>query len=257
MAAPRNMFKDRLRGQQIGLFATLNSPALGELLAGCGFDWILIDTEHSPGEMGDVVAQLHALQGHEVSVIVRPAWSDMVLIKRLLDAGAQSLLIPNVQTAQEAATAVSYARYPPAGVRGVSSGSRAAQYGQSSEYLRTADEQVCILAQIETPLAVGNLEAIAAVPGVDGLFIGPNDLAASMGYLGDAQHPAVQAAVDAAFDRMRALDIVTGYLTTDEAEARRRTVQGVHVMGVATDTSIINRGAAATLASLNRVASPR
>jgi len=257
MAAPRNAFKDRLRGQQIGLFATLNSPALAELLAGCGFDWVLIDTEHSPGEMGDVVAQLHALQGQEISAIVRPAWSDMVLIKRLLDAGVQSLLIPNVQTAQEAATAVSYARYPPAGVRGVSGGSRASHYGQRADYLRTADEQICILVQIETPLAVSNLEAIAEVPGVDGLFIGPNDLAASMGHLGDAQHPAVQAAVDDAFDRMRALDIVTGYLTTDEAEARRRTAQGVQVMGVATDTSIINRGAAATLASLNRVASPR
>jgi len=165
MAAPRNVFKDRLRSQQLGLFATLNSPALAELLAGCGFDWILIDTEHSPGEMADVVAQLHALQGREVSVIVRPAWSDMVLIKRLLDAGAQTLLIPNVQTAQEAATAVSYARYPPAGVRGVSSGSRAAQYGQSADYLRTADEQICILVQIETPRALDNLEAIAAVRG--------------------------------------------------------------------------------------------
>ena len=189
MAAPRNVFKDRLRSQQIGLFATLNSPALAELLAGTGFDWILIDTEHSPGEMGDVVAQLHALQGHTVSVIVRPAWSDMVLIKRLLDAGAQTLLIPNVQTAQEAAAAVSYARYPPAGVRGVSGGSRASQYGQRADYLCTADEQICILVQIETPLAVSNLEAIAAVPGVDGLFIGPNDLAASMGYLGDRPAP--------------------------------------------------------------------
>ena len=257
MAARINAFKERLRDQQIGLFATLNSPALAELLAGCGFDWILIDTEHSPGEMADVVAQLHALQGHDVSVIVRPAWSDMVLIKRLLDAGAQTLLIPNVQTAQEAATAVSYARYPPAGVRGVSSGSRAAQYGQSADYLRTADEQICILVQIETPLAVSNLETIAAVRGVDGLFIGPNDLAASMGHLGDAQHPAVQAAVDDALDRMRALDIVTGYLTTNEAEARRRTAQGVHVMGVATDTSIINRGATASLASLHGGASPR
>lgn len=250
MAAPRNVFKDRLRSQQIGLFSTLNSPALAELLAGTGFDWILIDTEHSPGEMGDVVAHLHALQGRKVSVIVRPAWSDMVLIKRLLDAGAQTLLIPNVQTAQEAAGAVSYAKYPPAGVRGVSGGSRATQYGQTANYLQTADEQICILVQIETPVAVSNLEAIAAVPGVDGLFIGPNDLAAAMGHLGDAQHPAVQAAVDDAFARLRALDVVTGYLTTDAAEARRRTAQGVHVMGVATDTSIVNRGAAATLAAL-------
>ena len=119
MAAPRNVFKDRLRSQQLGLFATLNSPALAELLAACGFDWILIDTEHSPGEMADVVAPFHALQGREVSVIVRPAWSDMVLIKRLLDAGTQTLLLPNVQTAQEAPAAVSYARYHPGrGTRG-------------------------------------------------------------------------------------------------------------------------------------------
>jgi 4-hydroxy-2-oxoheptanedioate aldolase len=250
--APVNGFRQRLRRreQMIGIFATLGSPTLTEQLAGAGFDWILLDTEHSPNEVSDLIAQLQVLAAFDVAALVRPAWSDPVLIKRVLDAGAQSLLIPYIETADAAVEAVRATRYPPAGIRGVSSGSRAARYGQSADYLRTADEQICILLQIETLRGLDNLEAIAAVPGVDGVFIGPNDLAASMGHLGDATHPDVLAAVDDAFARLDAVGAASGYLTGNPDEARRVAAKGVHVMGVATDTSIVNVGAAATLAGL-------
>lgn len=249
MPAPVNTFLRRLRGreQQIGIFSTLNSPPVLELLAAAGFDWILIDTEHSASEVPDVVAQLQVLAAFEVSALVRPAWSDPVLIKRLLDAGAQTLLVPYIETADAAAAAVAATRYPPAGGRGVSSGSRAAGYGRLTDYLRTADDEICVLVQIETVRGLDNLEAIAGVPGVDGVFIGPNDLAASMGLIGDATHPSVLAAIDDAFGRLGAVGAATGYLTANPDEAARRAAQGVHVMGIATDTSIVNAGVAVTL----------
>ncbi|MDR3473766.1 MAG: aldolase/citrate lyase family protein [Devosia sp.] len=241
-----NRFKQDLgRRQQIGLFSTLASTALVELFAGCGFDWILIDTEHSPSELPDVISALRALSASGVSPVVRPAWSDMVLVKRVLDAGAQTLLFPYVQSAEEAEVAVSYTRYPPHGLRGVSGASRAARYGLDTGYLAHAAEDICVLVQIENAAGLGNLERIAAVAGVDGVFIGPSDLAASLGHLGDAQHPEVQAAIDDAFRRLRALGKPAGYLTTNEAEAARRVAQGVDFVAVATDTSIITRAASA------------
>jgi 4-hydroxy-2-oxoheptanedioate aldolase len=238
---------------QRGVLATLNSTAVIDLLAGSGFDWILIDMEHTSTEIADVVAQLQVLAGHDVSAIVRPAWSDMILIKRLLDAGAQTLLIPSIDTPEEAAAAVSYTRYPPQGVRGVSGTSRAARYGQTTDYLQSAGDEICILAQIETATGLANLEAIAAVPGVDAVFIGPADLAASLGHLGDLQHPVVQGAVNDAFERLRALDKPTGYFTLDPQEARLRIAERVDILGVATDTSIINAGVAGTLEALKGV----
>jgi 4-hydroxy-2-oxoheptanedioate aldolase len=255
MPAPTNSFKSRLRqgSPQRGLLSTLNSTAVIEMLAGWDFDWILIDTEHTPTEVADVVAQLQVLDAHDVSAIVRPAWSDMVLIKRLLDAGAQTFLIPSIDTAEEAAAAVSYTRYPPAGVRGVSGTSRAARYGQTTDYLQTAGNQICILAQIETATGLANLEEIAAVPGVDAVFIGPADLAASLGHLGNPQHPVVQTAVNDAFRRLRAIGKPSGYFTLNEQEARLRIAEGVDVVGFATDTSIINRGVTLTLEGLQTV----
>ena len=247
-----NTFKTRVhaRDQQVGLFATLNSPALLEVLAGWDFDWILIDTEHSPTEMADVIAQLRVLDLHGVSAVVRPAWSDMTLIKRLLDAGARNLLIPCVESAEEARAAVSYTRYPPHGVRGVSGSSRAASYGQNRDYLRNAEKEVCVFVQIESAKGLANLEEFALVQGVDGVFVGPADLAASLEHLGEPQHPDVLSAVDDAFARLDAAGVATGYLSTDPAESGRRLAAGVHVVGIATDTSIVNRGAALTLESV-------
>lgn len=248
MQTQTNRFKQALQQrQQIGMFSTLASNTLEELFAGCGFDWILLDTEHSPNDLVEVIAQLQAMSRFEVSAIVRPAWSDMVLVKRLLDAGAQTLLFPSVQSAEEAAAAVSYTRYPPHGVRGVSGSSRAACYGLDTDYLQRAQAEICVIVQIETVEGLRNLESIAAVEGVDAVFIGPADLAASMGHIGNGQHPEVQAAVDDAFARLRRVGKPAGYLTLNEAEARRRIAAGVEMVGVATDTSIITRGAKALL----------
>jgi 4-hydroxy-2-oxoheptanedioate aldolase len=246
-----NRFKRALhQRQQIGMFSTLGSNVLAELLAGCGFDWILLDTEHSPNDMPEVISQLQAMSAFDVSPIVRPAWSDMIQVKRFLDAGAQTLLFPCIQSAEEAAAAVTYTRYPPSGVRGVSGSTRAASYGLNTDYLRTAQDEICVLVQIETIEGLKNLESIAAVDGVDAVFIGPADLAASMGHIGNGQHPEVQAAVDDAFRRLRAVGKPAGYLTLNEAEAERRIADGVEFVGVATDTSIITRAATALLQRL-------
>jgi 4-hydroxy-2-oxoheptanedioate aldolase len=252
MQTRTNRFKQALQQgrQQLGFFSTLGSSTLTELFAGCGFNWILLDTEHSPNDMPEVIAQLQAMAAFDVSAIVRPAWSDMVLVKRLLDAGAQTLLIPSVQSAEEARAAISYTRYPPQGVRGVSGSSRAADYGLNTSYLKTIESELCVIVQIETREGLRNLEAIAAVEGVDAVFIGPADLAADMGHLGNGQHPEVQAAVDDAFRRLQALGKPAGYLTVNEEEAQRRIAQGVAMMGVATDTAIITRGAKGLLQRL-------
>jgi 4-hydroxy-2-oxoheptanedioate aldolase len=155
-----------------------------------------------------------------------------------------------VQSAEEAAAAVSYTRYPPHGVRGVSGSSRAAHYGLNTGYLAGANAEICVLVQIENAAGLNDLERIADVDGVDGVFIGPSDLAASLGHLGNAQHPEVQAAIDDAFRRLKAMGKPSGYLTTNEVEAARRIADGVDFVGVATDTTIITRGATALTARL-------
>jgi 4-hydroxy-2-oxoheptanedioate aldolase len=244
MEIPVNQFKKNLgRKQQIGIFTTLASPNLAELLARCGFDWVLVDTEHSPNELPMVVDHLRAVAGAGVSPLVRPAWSDMILVKRLLDAGVQTLLFPYVQNAEEAKRAVAYTRFPPDGVRGVSGSSRAASYGLMPNYLKGTTSEICVLVQIETLGALDRLEEIAAVDGVDAVFIGPADLAASLGHLGNPQHPDVQKAIDKAFARLRALGKPSGYLTTNMEEAARRLKEGVDFISLGTDTWIITQAA--------------
>lgn len=244
MISKPNTFKRALHErQQIGMFSTLGSPTLVELLSGCGFDWILLDTEHSPNDLPEVIAQLQAIASFDAHPIVRPAWSDMVLVKRLLDAGAQTLLFPNISNAEEASMAVSFTRYPPQGVRGVSGSSRAASYGLHKDYLPNAEKDLCVIVQIESLEGAHNVESIAEVEGVDAVFVGPADLAAAMGHLGNGQHPEVQTTVDDIFARLRRLGKPAGYLTLNETEAARRIAQGVEFVGIATDTSIISRGA--------------
>jgi len=174
---------------QIGLWSSLSSHITVEVIAGSGFDWLLLDTEHSPNEPTMIHSQLQAMQGSATAAVVRPAWNDPVLFKRLLDIGVQTLLVPFVQNADEAKRAVAATRYPPDGVRGVATTTRASRYGRVKDYLKRANDEICIVVQIETRVSLGNLEAIAAVDGVDGLFIGPSDLAADLGHLGDNAHP--------------------------------------------------------------------
>ena len=198
MPAPANPFKRALRAgrPQIGLWTSLASNLAVEVVAGSGFDWLLLDMEHAPNELPMVLAQLQAARGGTAQPIVRPPWNDMVVIKRLLDVGVQSLLIPYVQSAEEARDAVAFTRYPPQGVRGFATGPRANDYGRITDYVQTYADELCLLVQVETKQGLANLEAIAAVDGVDGVFIGPADLAAALGHPGELKHPEVQAAIE-------------------------------------------------------------
>ena len=246
---PKNLFKSRLgKQQQIGYFATLGSPALTEMLAGCGFDWILIDTEHSPVELPNVIDHLRAVSNPDVATLVRPAWNDMVTIKRLLDQGAQTILVPYVENAEEARLAVAHTRFPPHGMRGVSGASRSSNYGLSADYFVEVEKELCVIVQIETLNALNNIENIASVNGIDAIFIGPSDLAASMGHLGNPLHPDVQAAIDSGFKRLKAIGKPAGYLTGNEDEFRRRLADGVDFISFATDAVFI-RNAAKSLVS--------
>lgn len=248
---PKNIFKAKLgKEQQIGCFMTLGSPGLTELLAACGFDWILIDTEHSPVEVPDIINHLRAVNTPGVSALVRPAWNDMVTIKRILDQGAQTLLIPYVENAEEARQAVSAIRFPPRGLRGVSGASRAANYGLSTDYFAEAERELCLLVQIETTGALSQIEEIASVDGVDAVFIGPSDLAASMGHIGNPLHPDVQKAIDDGFRRLKAIGKPCGYLTGSEDEFRRRLAEGVDFISYATDAVVARNAAKALIGRL-------
>src|SRR5690242_16124753 len=194
---PPNVFKSALaQGQkQVGLWSSLCSNIAAEIISGSGFDWIVIDTEHAPNEIPGLLSQLQAMSRGTAEPVVRCAWNDTVLIKRILDIGARSLLVPFVQNADEARRAVAATRYPPRGIRGVSVAPRANLYGSVSGYHQSAHENTCVIVQVETQSALGQIEAIAQVEGVDGIFIGPSDLAADLGHLANPRHPEVQAAI--------------------------------------------------------------
>jgi 4-hydroxy-2-oxoheptanedioate aldolase len=247
MDFPRNAFKAALAASklQIGLWSSLASNMAAEIIGDCGFDWILFDTEHSPNETPDLLAQLQASQKGTATPVVRPAWNDMVLIKRCLDIGAQSLLIPYVQNADEAKAAVRATRYPPDGVRGVATSSRASRYGRIPGYLQKANSEICVLVQAETRVALDQLEAIAAVPGVDGVFIGPADLAASLGHIGNPQHADVQAALKDAVTRLKKVGKPAGILTANEEEARRYIEWGYLFVAVGADVGLLSKNAEA------------
>jgi 4-hydroxy-2-oxoheptanedioate aldolase len=247
---PRNAFKQALAAgkPQIGLWNSLANPIVGEIIAGSGFDWVLIDTEHSPTELPDIFSQLQALATGTATPVVRPAWNDPVLIKRILDVGATSILVPFVQNAEEARKAVAATRYPPAGIRGVATSTRASRFMRIKDYLRKANDEICVLVQVETKTALDNLEAIAAVEGVDGVFIGPSDLAAALGYLGNPGHPDVQAAISDAVKRLKAKKKAAGILTSVDADSKRYLAEGYTFVAVGTDVGLLARNAEALAA---------
>jgi 4-hydroxy-2-oxoheptanedioate aldolase len=248
---PRNRFKQALgKYQQLGLFSALSSPHVAELLALCRFDWLVVDTEHSPNDLNDVIGQLKSIALHAVTPVVRAAWNDPVLVKQLLDTGAQSVLFPYVETPEQAARAVSFTRYPPAGTRGVAASSRAAGFGTDEGYLKSADQEICVIVQIETAQGLDNLEAIAMTSGIDAVFIGPADLAASLGHIGEPQHPSVQRAIDEALGALGALGKPRGYLTGDILEARRRLMEGIEFLALGTDALLLVRAARTALAEI-------
>jgi 4-hydroxy-2-oxoheptanedioate aldolase len=249
MELPVNKFKRALKDgkPQIGMWSSLSSHIVAEILAHAGFDWVLLDTEHSPNELPMVQSQLHAMTGGTATPVVRPAWNDMVLVKRYLDIGAQTLLLPYVQTVEEASNAVRYSRYPPQGVRGVAGSTRAAGYGRIKDYMNRAHEELCVLVQAETRLALRNLEGIAAVEGVDGIFIGPNDLAADLGHLGNWQHPEVWKVMEDAAKRIRKAGKAPGILV-GEVDGKRCLDMGYLFVAVGADTGMLVRGSDALAA---------
>jgi len=241
MRVAENRFKAALKRdeRQIGLWSTLGSAMVAELVGHAGFDWLLIDTEHSPNELPAIVAQLQAMQTGTASAVVRPAWNDPVLIKRILDIGVQSLLIPFVETAAATAAAVAATRYPPDGIRGVSTGSRAAGYGRIKDYPKAAGAEICVLVQIETAKGVENIDAIAATPGVDGVFVGPADLSASLGHLGDQLNPVVQDTIGRVLAACQKAGKPAGYLTGNEAESKKWLDAGFRFVAVGTDNGVL------------------
>jgi 4-hydroxy-2-oxoheptanedioate aldolase len=241
-----NQLKQAMRAQrrQVGFWLTLASPTATEIAAGAGFDWLLIDMEHSSNELPDIVHHLRAAaSGGSAEPVVRVPSVDPVLVKRLLDCGARSIMFPNVQTAQEASIAVAATRYPPLGMRGYAGGSRATAYGRVAGYAAKASEELCVIVQVETPTALEAIAEIGAVDGVDCVFIGPNDLAANMGFLGRADVAPVKQAILAGLERIRATGKYAGLLNYDEGDAMRMFEAGFGMIAVGGDTSTLARGA--------------
>jgi 4-hydroxy-2-oxoheptanedioate aldolase len=245
MDLPPNAFKRGLvAGQaQIGLWSSLSSNYSVEAIAGAGFDWLLLDTEHSPNDLESVLGQLQAAAPYPTSAVVRIAINDAVLIKRYLDIGVQTLLIPMVNSAEEARAAVAATRYPPAGIRGIASTTRANRFGRVPDYAGRAAEELCVLVQVETRQAIDNLDAIVAVEGVDGVFIGPGDLHASLGYAGEQSNPKVLPIIDEGIERIRAAGKAPGILTGAEELARRWLALGALFVAVGADVGLLARGA--------------
>src|SRR3954463_8030891 len=250
MDLPKNQFKSALKSArpQIGLWSSLSSSYTVEVIAGAGFDWILLDSEHSPADLENLLGQLQAAAPDPSHPVVRVPWNDMVTMKRILDVGAQSLLIPYVSTAEEARAAVAHTRYPPAGVRGVAGTTRATRFGRIKDYARRAHEEICVLVQVETQGALDNIESICAVEGVDGVFVGPADLHASMGYVGEIANPKVKPLIDDAIGRIRKCGKAPGILTPNEADARHWLECGALFVAVGADVGILARGAEALAA---------
>jgi 4-hydroxy-2-oxoheptanedioate aldolase len=244
---PRNAFKAALAEgrRQVGLWCALPGPYAAEIAAGAGYDWLLFDHEHAPSGPTDALAQLQAAAAYPVSAVVRPPVNDAALIKRYLDLGAQSLLIPMVNSAAEAAAAVAAVRYPPRGVRGVATMTRAGRFGRIPDYAACADAEICLMLQVETRAALDALPDIVATEGVDGVFIGPSDLAASLGHLGQPGHPAVRAAVLDAIRAIAGAGKPAGVLTPDMDFARECAAAGALFVAVGIDVAILARGAEA------------
>ena len=239
-----NAFKQALKDgrRQIGLWQSLANPLTAELCAGAGFDWLLLDGEHAPNDIPVLISQLQAIEAYPTHPIGRPPIGEVHLIKQYLDIGFQTLLIPLVDTAEQAERMVKAMRYPPGGIRGVGAGSaRVSKWNRVDNYFRDADEQMCLLVQAETTTAMANLDAIARVEGVDGVFIGPADLSAAMGHRGDPGHPDVQATIKDAFARILKAGKAAGILTSNEAWAKEYLDLGCTFVAVGTDSGILAR----------------
>ena len=245
MDMPINTFKQRLQSgpAQIGLWLGLADPYCAELAANTGFDWLLIDGEHAPNDLRGLLGQLQAVAPYASQPVIRPVIGDTALIKQLLDIGAQTLLVPMVESAEQARELVRAMHYPPQGIRGVGSAlARASRWNSIPGYLDKADAQMCLLVQIENLEGLAKLDEIVAVEGVDGVFIGPADLSASMGHRGNPGHTEVQAAIEDAIVRIGKAGKAAGILSADQSLARRYLELGAKFVAVGVDTTVLMRG---------------
>jgi len=258
MQVPVNGFKRALRNgtPQIGLWVGLADAYAAELLATTGFDWMCIDAEHAPNDLRTVLSQLQAMAAYPTQPVVRPVEGDVALIKQYLDIGAQTLLIPMVESAEQAAHLVAATRYPPRGIRGVGSAlARTSRWNQIDDYLRGCETELCVIVQIETTAGLDGLEAIAAVEGVDGVLFGPADLAASMGMLGRPSDPAVQKAIFSGIERVKKTGKAAGTLSVDRSLALRYLEAGALFVAVGVDTTLLAKAARELAASFKTTAS--
>lgn len=244
MPAPKNPFKHAIaKGElQLGCWLGLADPYIAEISAGAGFDWVLIDGEHAPNDLRSIVAQLQVIAGRDTHAVVRPPVGETWIIKQLLDAGAQTLLVPMVESAEEARGLVEAVTYPPHGVRGVGSAlARVSDFAAIGDYLTTAREEICLLVQVENIKGLENLDEILAVDGVDGVFIGPSDLAADMGFIGQAGAPEVKRAVLGALEKIVASGKAAGILTLDTEFQKECRAVGASFVATDIDVTLFAR----------------
>lgn len=236
---PNSFKRDLLAGKKlIGCWSSLSNAITTEVLGVAGFDWILLDGEHSPNDIATFIPQLMALKDSASAPVVRPSSNNVVEIKRLLDAGFYNFLVPFVESVDEAKRAVSATRYPPQGIRGVSVSQRSNRYGTVPDYFKSINEHICVMVQIESRAGVAAARDIAALDGVDGIFVGPSDLAAGLGHLGNAGHPEVQAAMASIFADAKACGKPIGILAPVEADARRYIAMGATFVAVGSDLGV-------------------
>jgi 2-dehydro-3-deoxyglucarate aldolase len=244
---PNQFRRDLIAGKKlIGCWCSLGSPITTEVMGLAGFDWLLLDGEHAPNDVLSLIPQLMALKDSGSAPVVRPEWNDMVMIKRLLDAGFYNFLVPFVESVDDARRAVAATRYPPQGVRGVSVAQRSNRYGTLIDYFKVINDNIAVIVQIENRKAVDAIDEICAVEGVDCVFIGPSDLAAGYGYLGNPSHPEVQEAMRRIVASARAHGKPAGILAPVEADARRYMEMGITFVAVGSDLGVF-RGASQSL----------
>lgn len=243
MDLPRNRFKHAIaKGElQIGLWAGMCSPIAAEILVDSNYDWVVVDGEHSPNTLDSTLAQLQVFARGTTEPVVRTPWNDMVMTKLVLDIGATTLLLPYVQNADEAKRAVDSVRYPPRGVRGAAGSTRASRFGRVKNYFADAEKELCLLIQAETKDAVDQIEKMGAIDGVDGIFIGPNDLSASIGHLGNRMHRDVQGLIETAQKRIKATGKASGILASSEEEAQRYIDLGFTFVAVGSDYGLYTK----------------
>jgi 4-hydroxy-2-oxoheptanedioate aldolase len=260
MQMPENTFKRALhaRKTQIGLWVGMVDPSIAELLAGVGFDWLCLDEEQAPNDVRTVLGQLQAIASYPVQAVVRPVHGASELIKQYLDIGVQTLLVPMIETPDQAARVVAATRYPTRGHRGVASATtRASRWGRIEGYLQNADQEICVVVQVESVKGLANLAEIASVEGVDGVFFGPADLAASMGHLGNPMEPLVQKAIVDGISTVQQAGKAVGTLTADRTLAREYLSLGASFVAVGIDMTLLSKGAADLAAEFQSIGARR